>query len=94
MELLTWFLFVVAVLSVCERLGTNCALTSKLPVDDWLVLATLVGENAPDTYAPMAYLRKATYLPQCISISIAASSGPGQASVSLTRQLMDNALKV
>lgn len=49
-KLITWFLFVVAVLGVCARLGTKYAMTSKLSREDWLILAVLVGENTPDNW--------------------------------------------
>ncbi|KAI8630810.1 hypothetical protein F5Y19DRAFT_483459 [Xylariaceae sp. FL1651] len=37
-QILLWFLFVVAILSVCARLGTKYAMTRKLSWDDWLIL--------------------------------------------------------
>jgi hypothetical protein len=46
-QLITWLLFVTAVLGAGARLGTKYAMTSKLSRDDWLILAALVGENAP-----------------------------------------------
>ncbi|KAI3327525.1 hypothetical protein HD806DRAFT_325633 [Xylariaceae sp. AK1471] len=38
-QILLWFLFVVAILSVGARLGTKYAMTRKLSWDDWLMLA-------------------------------------------------------
>ncbi|KAI0538323.1 hypothetical protein GGR58DRAFT_468562 [Xylaria digitata] len=75
-QLITWLLFVVAVLGLCTRLGTKYGMTSKFSSDDWLMLAAL-----------------AAYLAQCISISTAASNGLGKASISLTGQMIDGAIK-
>lgn len=50
-QLITWFLLVVAILGVCARLGTRYTMTSKLSRDDWLLLVALVGENAPGSRA-------------------------------------------
>ncbi|KAI1173357.1 hypothetical protein F4777DRAFT_558196 [Nemania sp. FL0916] len=40
-QLITWFLFVVAVLSVSTRLATQYAMTSRLPREDFLMLGSL-----------------------------------------------------
>lgn len=94
-QLITWFLFVVAVLGVCARLGTKYAMTSKLSRDDGLILGAFVGEMALiTTHDSIDHSRKATYLPQCISITVSATSGLGQASVSLTSESIDNVIKV
>lgn len=92
-QLITWFLFVVAVLGVGARLGTKYAMTSKLSRDDWSILAALVCEHSPDPQAKAHHL-KATYLAQCISISTAASNGLGQTLNNLAGELIGNAIKV
>ncbi|KAI1171341.1 hypothetical protein F4777DRAFT_64194 [Nemania sp. FL0916] len=40
-QILSWFLFVVAILSIGARLGTKYAMTRKLTWDDWIILAAL-----------------------------------------------------
>ncbi|KAI2631633.1 hypothetical protein GGS21DRAFT_544344 [Xylaria nigripes] len=42
-QIILWFLFVVAILSLGARLGTKYAMTRKLAWDDWLMLAAQVG---------------------------------------------------
>ena len=70
-------------------------MTSKLSRDDGLILGAFVGEMALiTTHDSIDHSRKATYLPQCISITVSATSGLGQASVSLTSESIDNVIKV
>ena len=42
LQIITWFLFVVAVFSVCARLGTKYVTTRSLGRDDRLVIAAQV----------------------------------------------------
>ncbi len=45
LQILLWFLFIVAILSVGARLGTKYYMTRKLARDDWILLAAQVSST-------------------------------------------------
>ncbi|KAI1149590.1 hypothetical protein F4825DRAFT_463982 [Nemania diffusa] len=74
-QILLWFLFVVAILSVGARLGTKYAMTRKLSWDDWIMVAA-----------------QFAYLIQCVSISLGASQGLGDAINNLSEYAIETFL--
>lgn len=42
LQILLWFLFIVAILSVGARVGTKFYMTRKLSRDDWILIAAQV----------------------------------------------------
>ncbi|KAI0878569.1 hypothetical protein GGS24DRAFT_496824 [Hypoxylon argillaceum] len=74
-QILLWFLFVVAILSVGARLGTKYAMTRKLSWDDWIMIAA-----------------QFAYLIQCVSISLGASQGLGDAINNLSEYAIETFL--
>lgn len=46
-QILLWFLFIIAILSVGARLGIKYAMARKLALADWILLAAQVRSMSP-----------------------------------------------
>lgn len=48
-QILLWFLFIIAILSVGARLGTKYAMARKLALADWILIAAQVRLTSPES---------------------------------------------
>ncbi|KAK7996589.1 hypothetical protein PG989_004629 [Apiospora arundinis] len=86
-QILVWFIFTAATLSVVIGLGMKYIMVRKLGPDDWLLILAQVGLTLPPPPPEIIYLA------ECISTAFGVSAGLGKPWRSLNAESQDAYLK-